>query len=117
MWASLIGAADTKVVVSQAMSHHRSPVDAEYLAGDEPGFLGAQEARRRSDVGSGTQTTQRDVAGELLVGTQISGRLTLVLHRGLDARRRNVVDRDSVGCVFAGQRLGQGDHRALGRGV
>ncbi len=59
----------------------------------------------------------RDVAGDLFVRGQEPGGLRGVLHRGLDARRRNVVHRDADRGVLPGQRFCQRQQCALGGGV
>ena len=80
-----------------------------------PSYADRLAQRENGDAAAGdsldrlAQAAHGDVGGDLLVGRQVPGGLGGVLHRRLDTRRRNVVHRDAVRRVLAGQRLRQGE--------
>src|SRR3954454_10643694 len=72
-------------------SYDCSAVDAEHLAGDVAGLVGAQEGARGGDVVTRPEVADRDGLGHDVVAGKVTGQLGVAGHRRVDARRRDVV--------------------------
>src|SRR5436305_8669200 len=95
-------------------AHREAAADADGLAGDEGGLVRGEERDDAGDVVRLAEPPERYRPGQGLA--QLRSR-ELGEQRGVSRAGAHAVDPDLVPCHLPGQRLGEGDHAALGGGV
>src|ERR1700760_4527559 len=99
---------------SLGSAHREAAADADGLAGDEGCLIRGEERDDVSHVVRLAESPERDRPGEGLPQLRPGERGE---QRGVGGTGADAVDPDLMACHLPGQRLGEGDDPALGRGV
>src|SRR6185437_10216681 len=95
-------------------AHRQAAADADGLAGDERCLVRGEERDDVGDVVRLAESPERDRLSEGLPQLRPGERRE---QRGVGGAGADAVDPDLVACHLPGQRLGEGDDPAFGRGV